>query len=337
MIYSDTRDSQTIEAASTNAVTLAYSVIIEWENVLLAESSRAVEMLRRLSNQIRSLREKGVEGEIIVARDADNRSTEPLDRVFQAALGAASVPVREVEARDKRYYEKKNEGAAAANGAVIVFLDSDVIPEDQWLERLLSSFSRRDVAVVAGSTYVEPVTRYAKAVAAFWFFPPRSSEEGLIPADMIFGNNVAFRREVFLAHPFPVVNQYRGQMGLLADELREKGFGIFLQRSARCAHPPPNGLVHFFRRAVCEGHDNIVIGSRSSGRSRLPWRYTYWSIHSWLRASFRAIRERKRVLNLSNMDVLAASSIALCYIAFMVLGEIMTRIDSSSVPRRFSI
>ena len=315
-----------------------YSVIVEWENVLLAGSSRAVEMLRRLAVQMREMRQSGVEGEVVLVRDADDeRGDESLPRIIQSAFGDAADSVRVVAVREKRYYEKKNAGAAAANGAVLIFLDSDVLPEDQWLHHLLSSFSQADAAVVAGATYLEPATLYARAVAAFWFFPPRSNEEGLVPAETIFGNNIAFRRQVFLEHPYPVSGQFRGQQGELVRHLREKGFQIFLQRGARCAHPAPNGLAHFFRRAVCEGYDNIVGSRRAAGQSRLPWRHTYWSVLSWLRSSFQTIRERKDSLNLGAIDVLVAVSIALCYIAFMVLGEVMTRIDPGLVPRRFSI
>ena len=319
------------------ATRLAYSVIIEWENVLLAGSSRAVEMLRRLARQMQFLREQGVEGEAILVRDADDQVPESLPRVIRSAFGPAAGRVRDVVVREKRYYEKKNAGAAAAKGDILVFLDSDVLPEDRWLERLLAPFRQSDAAVVAGATYLEPATLYTRAVAAFWFFPPRSSEEGLVPADTIFGNNIAFRRQVFLQHPYPVLGQYRGQQGVQLRDLRSKGFGIYLQRGARCAHPAPSGLAHFFRRAVCEGYDNIVISRRAAGGSRLPWRHTYWSFRSWLRSSLQAIRDRKRPLNLSAVDVVAASAIALCYIAFMVLGEIMTRIDPAIVPRRFSI
>jgi hypothetical protein len=315
---------------------LAYSVIIEWENVLLAGSSRAVEMLRRLAIQMRSLRQRGVEGEALLVQEADDPMPESLAQVIQNVFGAAAGSVRAVPVLQKRYYEKKNEGAAAAKGDILVFLDSDVLPEDGWLERLLAPFTQTNAAVVAGATYLEPATLYTRAVAAFWFFPPRTEEEGLVRADTIFGNNIAFRRQVFLEHPYPVLGQYRGQQGVQLRALRQKGLEIYLQRGARCAHPAPNGLAHFFRRAVCEGYDNI-ISRRAAGESRLPWRHTYWSFRSWLRTSLQAIRDRRGSLNLSTVDVVAASVIAFCYIGLMVLGEIMTRIDPSIVPRRFSI
>jgi len=193
------------------------------------------------------------------------------------------------------------------------------------------------VEVVAGNTYIEPTTLYAKAFAAFWFFPPRSNEEGLVPADVLFGNNIAFRRELFLAHPFPVVEQFRGQGGMLIRDLREIGAGIYLQRSSRCSHPPPNGFIHFVRRAMCDGHDNVVIALRSTGRSRLPWRHSYWSARSLLNNSLRAIRERYDALGLTPVSAIVAISIAFGYVLCMGFGEILTRWNRTLVPRRFSI
>lgn len=42
----------------------------------------------------------------------------------------------------KRYYELKNYGATHIRSDVLVFLDSDVIPEDGWLEALLEAIKQ---------------------------------------------------------------------------------------------------------------------------------------------------------------------------------------------------
>ena len=325
--------------ASAHVETLAYSVVIEWGNVLLAGHARAIEMLRRLAIQMQCLRDQGIDGEAVLVQHADDPASKLVPKVIQNAFGSAAGNVSTVATRHQGYHEKKNAGAIAAKGEIVVFLDSDVLPEDRWLESLLSPFWQTDAAVVAGTTYLEPSTMYTKAVAAFWFFPPRSNEEGMVTADpnTIFGNNIAFRRQVFLEHQYPVLDQFRGQQGVLLRNLREKGFKIYLQRGARCEHPAPNGIVHFFCRALCEGYDNIVISRREAGGGKLPWRHTYWSLRSSLLGSLKTIVHRKRALNLSAVDVVAASMIALCYIAFMMLGEVITRIDPGLVPRRFSI
>jgi hypothetical protein len=317
---------------------LDYSVVIEWENVLLADATRTVEMLRRLARQVAQVAAAGIKGETILVREADDvEIADELSRMLHATFGQNSDAVRVIGVRAKRYYEKKNEGAQQARGEIIVFLDSDVIPEERWLEGLLSAFSDPQVQVVAGATYIAPTTIYQTAFAAFWFFPPRSSAEGLAPARELFGNNIAFRREVFLANQFPVVPQFRGQAGMLIRDLRDRGFGIYLQRSSRCEHPPPSGFGHFVRRAMCDGHDNVIIARRTTGRSRLPWRYAYWSARSFVRSSFGGIRERHTSLRMSPLATATSVALTLSYVACMTFGEILTRLDPTLVPRRFSI
>jgi hypothetical protein len=313
----------------------AYSVIIEWENVHRAGSPRAREMLRRLASEMVPLEARSMSGEVIIVCDADAAADE-LDRLV-AETFPAGASVRVIEVRDEPYYEKKNSGAREATGSVLVFLDSDVIPEDQWLESLLGSFERSGVDVVAGSTYIEPRSFYSKAFSLFWFFPLRSEEGGLVPADVLFGNNIAFRRSLFLAHPFPQVDQFRGQCGMLIEELRRNGAGIFLQRGSRCAHPPPNGLAHFLRRAICDGHDNVVICRRVTGSKRIAWRQTYWAAAVWSRRFSRGIWSRYRDVGLTPFGAVGATMVAMAYVGCMVAGDVLTRMSPSIVRRHFSI
>jgi len=161
--------------------------------------------------QMAALESLGTHGEIILVRDAGNDViTGALTAVLASVFGSHAAAVRVIGVKAKRYYEKKNEGAAAARGEILVFLDSDVIPEPRWLEQLLAAFDDSVVDVVGGSTYISPDTLYSRAFAAFWFFPPRSSDEGLASADGLFGNNIAFRSSVFQSSQYPTVGQFRG-------------------------------------------------------------------------------------------------------------------------------
>jgi len=314
---------------------LDYSVVIEWENVRLADTSRADEMFRRLGGQIRELGSRDVRGEVIAVRDG-HLPDDGLDRLLARHLADHATPVRIVDAGGAPYYEKKNVGGRAAHGAIVVFLDSDVIPEERWLASLLAAFERPDVDVAAGSTYVDTSTFYSKAFALFWFFPLRAAEEGLVTADVLFGNNIAFRRKLFLENPFPSVEQFRGQCGMLIGDLRRRGAGIFLQRGSRCAHPPPNGLMHFVRRAMCDGHDNIIIWRRDTG-THVPWRHTYWAVRAWSQRFLSGIWSRYRDVGMTRAGAVGATMVALAYVACVTAGDLLTRVDPRIVRRRFGI
>ena len=139
------------------------------------------------------------------------------------------------------YYQQKNTGAAAATGDVVVFLDSDVVPEEGWLESILRPFALPWVRCAAGNSYVDTGSVYGKAFALTWFFPLRDHDgrRGLVAH--FYANNVAFRRDFFLARGFADDGGLaRGACRRLAESIRAEGHKIAYDGAARVSHPPPN-------------------------------------------------------------------------------------------------
>ena len=96
---------------------------------------------------------------------------------------SASLDVSLVGTPSDGYFEMKNAGAELAQAEIILFLDSDVIPEDGCVERLLESFDDPALQVVCGSSYVETDGIWAKAFGLMWFLRLRE------PADGVFMTN----------------------------------------------------------------------------------------------------------------------------------------------------
>ena len=176
----------------------------------------------------------------------------------------------------RRYFEQKNYGFSLAKREVVVFLDSDVIPEPGWLEGLLIALRDPAVHVISGNTYIEPDSWYARAFALFWFFPLRQEDAPMARVKGFFANNVAFRREVFASHQFPRLNTFRGHCVELARTLEANGYGIFREPRSRVSHPPPNGFSHFVARAMCQGRDERFLierfGPATPGHGPAPLR-----------------------------------------------------------------
>src|SRR5687768_8738352 len=66
--------------------------------------------------------------------------------------------------------EQKNFGISQTDADVIVFVGSDVVPDQSWLTQLLAALERGDVDVVGGETYLTTDSFYERLCAAFWNF-----------------------------------------------------------------------------------------------------------------------------------------------------------------------
>jgi hypothetical protein len=297
------------------------SIIVEWENVILAGAPRARAMLARLAGEARCCEEPL---EILFCHPG-------ADPPELAEAGAALPPVcRFVAASGAHYYELKNVAAAEARGAILVFLDSDVIPAEGWLQALLAPFADPAVQVVAGHSTIDAENLYSRAFALTWFFPLPAGPAPLQPVPRFFANNVAFRREVFLAHPFSALEgTSRGACVRLAQELGRQGITIWKTTAARVTHPAPRGFRHFLLRGLAEGRDRIL--------PERGWRATPLATAArWLRnclAGLVSILLRHRRVGLSPAGIPAAAAICFAYYSLYAAGELGAWLGLKAVRR----
>lgn len=299
------------------------SIVIEWENVLLSGSSRAERMLELViaqANRLPAVRE------ILISATEEQPSLEGRPPALRS-----DITWRLLLNRGRHYYELKNLGAQQALGELIVFVDSDVIPEADWLEQLLAPFEDAATAVSCGRAYIDASDLYTRAFALFWFFPVRDPGR---PARQphkggatwphthhFFANNIAFRRATALAHPFPAsTSSSRGACLQLADSLKQDGIAIVLNNRALVAHPPPLPGEHFTQRALAQGRDRYL---RSRGLSRT----ILGSCWRWGRNSARTVVKiawLHRKVDLPLLQVPLAWLIGLTYYGLYWLGEVAT-------------
>ena len=231
-------------------------------------------------------------------------------------------------AEGKHYYSLKNEGATRARGQIVIFVDSDVVPEDSWLKEISRPFFEHpEVNVVAGHTYLAHQSLPQKAFALGWFFPLRNVDNTLhANSPRFFANNVAFRRETILQHPFPgmVDGTTRGACTQLARSLRASGISIWTNTAARANHPPPSGLQHYLIRAFAHGRDNI-----------LKWNAAGWPLWSKLRKSFEwsarrsarmavHIKKERHRVGLPLWQAPAAFGIMFCFYTLVFVASCVT-------------
>ena len=320
---------------------LLASVIIEWENVRLSELDRCRRMLRALAAQIAELHTPAVatrlelglrplvaEFEIIVLYNDAAIDGADVERVVSAEIPSTPhCTWRLVPASGEGYYAQKNFGAMRAMGDILVYIDSDVVPEPGWLANMLAPMNDPKCQVVAGHAYLDPERLVGRTFALVWFFPLRSDIARLETTSWFFANCVAFRRECFLAHPYVLIaGSARGACTQLAAELTAAGIPILLNTAAQVSHPAPNGLRHLFLRGLAQGRDELLKSRLRNCTGLASLAHSVAWISKWeLRAMRKIILNHQRV-GMPLWQVPAAMLVATIYWLLFPIGDIATRL-----------
>lgn len=317
------------------------AIVVEWENALLSEVARAEEMFRRLQLQtIEAARNHNAQFELMLIYDSDAIDRTVPAKVVAECIDAETWPgsIKLIAAPGLSYYDQKNFGARQTDADIVIFVDSDVVPDPNWLRHILEAMRDPSVQVVSGETYLSTDTYLDRIFAAFWLFDIKKPARGVYEAKNFYANNVAFRGDVIRKFSFPQADTYRGQCTMLAKQLRSADIRLHRAGSAMVSHPAPTGWSHFISRAVCHGHD-IVLSNR---RKRFGWLKAspLGSVARFVRdvgqTPARIVRRRKASVN-SIPGMLTALGFAIAYATFKMGGEIVTFISPETVRRRFSI
>jgi hypothetical protein len=327
------------------------SVVIEWDNVRLSELDRARRMLAALAGQAAEVRTApewaspaeatflagvALPVEALVTFDSTEFTEEELRRVVETCLplDRAGITLQFVPVPGGRYYALKNAGATRSAGDLVVFLDSDAVPEPGWLQGLLAGFADADRKVIGGNTYLEPEGTYGKTFALTWFFPRRSPDGPLEPAQYFLANNVAFRRATFLPAGFDLEEGLsKGACRRLGRRLLGTGVQIYRAPRARCGHPPPNGARHFVERAIAQGRDNALS---PTGKAVTLGGSVRRLLRNQRTAAVQLLRHRREV-GLGAAEVPVGLTIAWIYYSLYFAGEAMSHAAPSWMRRHFQL
>ncbi len=318
------------------------SVIVEWENAKLSDLDRAERMLARLGAQMaEAARKRNLTAELLVLYDSDEIDPAVPWAAVSSQIDKAAWPgtIRLVPAPGKRYYEQKNAGAELALGEILIFLDSDVVPDEGWLDGLLGALDDPKVDFVGGEAYHATDTLHDRLFAAFWGFPPVNPTRAVYRRQQFYANNLAVRRETFLVNPFPAAAAYRGQCAQLAKSMRGKGIAVYRQGASAVSHPAPRGARTFVVRALCQGHDTIYWKSRARFGALLHANPAA-SLLRWMRALWYVLLKvatRARAVGLGPLGAVAAVGMGFAYYSCKLGGEVIAFFAPGVIRNNLSV
>jgi glycosyltransferase involved in cell wall biosynthesis len=146
---------------------------------------------------------------------------------------------------DAHYYRLKNEGAKIASGDILGLLDSDVIPNNEWLSTIYAGIVEKGAEAVAGISMFRdeneirspesPFLLTAASISWGFVVPKELGRQEILP-NAFLSHNLGIRKEVFDRH------FYREDLGrtcagsFLFNSLLESGAKLRLQTTQRVAH-----------------------------------------------------------------------------------------------------
>jgi hypothetical protein len=238
-------------------------------SVLLATHNRAASLERVLEGLQRQRLPQGLSWEVIVVQSA---CTDGTPEVLQR--WADRLPLVWLAEAAPGKYVAMNRGLELARGALLVFTDDDIVPDDDWLASLAAAAARWPDHDIFGGVVVP---RYPEgtpgwimaqpyAGVAFAHFDP-GVEEGPSPRTP-FGPNMAIRRGRFADL------RYREDLGPNGRSYPIGGETELLRRlvaaGARAVHVPAARVDHVIRpEQVTEDYLRTRAHNYGRGQARL--------------------------------------------------------------------
>ncbi len=235
---------------------------------------------------IKSLKSQSYRGkyEIIVVDDGSS------DRTKELAKKEGAVVISQNKAGPAK---ARNNGAKKAKGKVLIFIDSDCVAENNWLEEMLLPFKSPDVVAVQGAYK----TRQESLVAKFVQYEIEERYEKLLKSkniDWVGSYSAAYRKEVFFSvggfdESFPLASGEDPELSFKVSKSKGK---IVFNPKAVVYHRHPENISKYFwvklyrafyRVALYSKHpDKAINDSYTLNSIKLQILAAYFGAFLWL-------------------------------------------------------
>jgi glycosyltransferase involved in cell wall biosynthesis len=157
----------------------------------------------------------------------------------------------------------RNRGVEKARGEIILFTDSDCVPDRHWIEEMTLPFRDSSVAAVKGA-YKTKQKEIGARFAQAEFEDRYDLLEKSRSIDMIDTYSAAFRRNVFVEaggfdESFPVANNEDTD---LSYRLSEAGYLLVFNPKAFVYHAHPDSVLNYLKLKYWRGYWRLVVYRR---------------------------------------------------------------------------
>ncbi len=225
----------------------------------------------RVISAVLGQRPAGAELEVIVV---DDGSTD--DTVGAARAAGARVLEAGAQGGSGNPAAARNQGAAAATGDPLVFLDADCIPGEGWLAAILAAHDRGST-IVGGALDLPPGLPASARCDYYcgWYLVHSRRPAGMVrhhPPPNLSVRSAAFRSSSGFTErqPFSYTNEEREWQA----QLLRAGHQMYFEPAAVAYHYNRPGFANMLRRNYRWAYTAIETKSQT-GTTRYPWAFRH--------------------------------------------------------------
>ncbi len=192
--------------------------------------------------------------EIIVVDDGSTDDTKKVVQMFKN--------VKLISQKNSGPAVARNVGVKKASGKYVVFIDSDCVPEQDWLEQMIEPFEDEKVSGVQGAYKTKQkslVARFSQIEIEYRYKRLKKSKK----IDWIGSYSAAYRRKLFLDEigfldSFPTAS---GEDSELSYRLAEKNHKLVFKENAYVFHSHPTSIAEYVKKKFTHAKWRLLLYS----------------------------------------------------------------------------
>ena len=217
--------------------------------------------------------------EVVVVNDGSTDGTLAITERHKATYDANPDGPRLhiVSQENKGLSAARNVGAAAANGEIIAYTDSDCVPDPDWLAFLVYKFVRSGFVAVGGPNFPPPEPSLVPAAVAVSPGGPTHVLLNDEVAEHIPGCNMAFTKKAFdEVHGFEPIFAAAGDDVDFCWRLQNRGYAIGFSPAATVWHYRRNTVKAYLKQQMGYGKAEALLYFKH------PYRFNMLGQSRWL-------------------------------------------------------